>query len=539
MDKLDTIKKHIRVYKIILGICLFLIMVSVGVIAYSYAMKSNNKEIVTETKQEEDSNYDKELSLYLDGAVLDVNAIVPELIITKVAQEEEKIPVATVAKADNKEDPARIAKANKGTAKQDSAQNAIQRYETNESSFGIDVSSYQGVIDWAAVKRSGVSFAMIRVGFRGYGSGEIFEDRYFRRNIQGAIANNINVGIYFFSAAKDSAEAREEAIWVANTIKNYDITYPVAIDIEIFNEYRLEGVSNSQMTTNALEFCNYIQGKGYTPMIYSYLKAFNNIFETPRFGNYRVWLAQYNDVATYKGKYYMWQYTSDGTVPGINGRVDMDVAYFSVTNDVTKKSTVTGTDGSSGLESVSFFEADEEVTINKTVTLRTSPYTNAPNRVGELNKGDKVTLRGINDSFIKVIYEGNTFYIDSVNCFDLKEHTFNEYEDRVKTTKNIAALPSPHNIRKDGIAISSGTEIMVLGNDDMYTKIKYNDKIYYVKDLDFYTTITYDNGSGNGGETPVEEPEVEPNPDTPITPEVTEPENPLVSNGEETNEGTE
>ncbi len=530
MDKVDTIKKHIHVYKIVLGICLFLVVVTVGIATYSYALKNEPEEIITENTLQSEPTYDRELSLYLDGAALDVNAVVPDLIVQKKV-EEEKVPVVTVAKADNKEDPARIAKANKGVAKEDSAQNAIQKYETNESSFGIDVSSYQGVIDWAAVKRSGVSFAMIRVGFRGYGTGEIFEDRYFRRNIQGAIANHINVGIYFFSAAKDSAEAREEAVWVANTIKNYDITYPVAIDIEILNEHRLEGVSNTQMTTNALEFCNYIQSKGYTPMIYSYLKAFNNIFETPRFGNYRVWLAQYNDVATYKGKYYMWQYTSDGTVPGINGRVDMDVAYFSVTNDVTKKSEVTGADGSNLLESVSFYEANEEVIINKTVTLRTSPYDNAPNRVGELNVGEKVILKGINDSFLKVQYDGNIFFIGDVNCFDLKEHTFTEYEDNVKTNKNVTGFVSPHDIRKDSIAIASGTDIVVLGNDETYTKIKYNDQIYYVKDLDFYTTNSYDNGSGNEEVVLPKEPEPEP--------EIEEPEEVPTQGEEEPKEGEE
>lgn len=521
MDKVDTIKKRIHVYKIILISCLILIVLSVGIITYSYAIKNEEKETTTIVEEEQQVDNSNELYLYLDGAVLDVNGIIPELVIKEEVKEE--VPVAKVATADNKEDPAKIAKANKGTAKQDSASNAIQRYETNETSFGIDVSTYQGVIDWAAVKRSGVSFAMIRVGFRGYESGEIFEDRYFRRNIQGAIANNINVGIYFFSAAKNSAEAKEEAVWVANTIKNYDITYPVAIDIEIFDQYRLAGVSNSQMTTNALEFCNYIQGKGYTPMIYSYLRAFNNIFETPRFGNYRVWLAQYNDVPTYKGKYYMWQYTSDGSVPGINGRVDMNVAYFSVTNDVTKKSEVTGTDGASSLEAVSFYDALEEVTINKNVMMRTSPYTNAPNRVGEVEKNEKVVLKGINDNFIKVEYNGNIFYIEDVNCFDLKEHTFTEYEENGKTKKNVLALNSPHYILRDFIRIDSGEEITVLGNDDSYTKIKYNDKIYYVKDLDFYTKIGVDTGSGEVVVTPpAPEPEIEPEEEP--TPEEEQPE---------------
>ena len=96
------------------------------------------------------------------------------------------------------------------------------------------------------------------------------------------------------------------------------------------------------MTENALVFCNYVRSKGYTPMIYSYMNALTKKFDTAKFGNERIWLAQYNDEVTYKGKYHMWQYTSSGSVPGISGRVDMNVAYFSVTNDVTKREVVNG-----------------------------------------------------------------------------------------------------------------------------------------------------------------------------------------------------
>ena len=513
MNKLDRLKNSIKRNKIILSICLVLIVICVSCLTYSYAIKEQD---VQEPELKEDNKLneirisaDKEIQLLIDGAYYDIVASMDVFKIEK--PKEDVVPKVTVAKADNKEDPQKLSKANKGVAKQEDVKQATEKYETNETSFGIDVSSYQGVIDWKKVKESGVSFAMIRVGFRGYGSGEIFEDRYFRRNVQGAIANGINVGIYFFSAAKDSAEAREEAVWIADTIKNYDISFPVAIDIEIFDEYRLEGVSNAQMTENALVFCRYMESKGYTPMIYSYLKAFNNRFETPKFGNYRIWLAQYNDVATYKGKYYMWQYTSDGTVPGITGRVDMNVAYFSVTNDITKKSEVTGTDGSSSLEEVSFYDADQEITINKNKELRATPYTNAPNRVGTIEAGTNVLLKGISDQFIKIEYDGNILYIDDVNCYDLPNVEFSELGGTYKTTKIVKVFTMPYDIYNSSTLLDVDTVIEVLGKSDKFTKIKQGEKIYYVKEFDFYTEITQETQEP----TPTEVQE-------PTTPEVTE-----------------
>ena len=520
MNKLDRLKSSIKRNKIILSICLVLIVICVSCLTYSYAIKKQDNDL-PEVKEDNKFNEvrissDREIQLLIDGAYYD---IVASMDVFKIEPpKEDVVPKVTVAKADNKEDPQKLNKANKGVAKKEDVKQATEKYETNETSFGIDVSSYQGVIDWKKVKESGVSFAMIRVGFRGYGSGEIFEDRYFRRNVQGAIANNINVGIYFFSAAKDSAEAREEAVWIADTIKNYDISFPVAIDIEIFDEYRLEGVSNAQMTENALVFCRYMESKGYTPMIYSYLKAFNNRFETPKFGNYRIWLAQYNDVATYKGKYYMWQYTSDGSVPGITGRVDMNVAYFSVTNDITKKSEVTGTDGSSSLEEVSFYDADQEVTINKNKELRATPYTNAPNRVGAIETGTKVILKGVSDQFIKIEHDGNILYIDDPSCYDLPDVEFSELSGTYKTTKRVKVFNIPYDIYNSSTLIDADTVIEVLGKSDKFTKIKQGDKIYYVREFDFYTELT--------NEPVVVEPEEPVIPSEPVTP--SEPETPSI-----------
>ena len=235
-------------------------------------------------------------------------------------------------------------------------------------------------------------------------------------------------------------------------------------------------------------------------------------------GNYRIWLAQYNDVATYKGKYYMWQYTSDGSVPGITGRVDMNVAYFSVTNDITKKSEVTGTDGSSSLEEVSFYDADQEVTINKNKELRATPYTNAPNRVGTIEAGTKVILKGVSDQFIKIEHDGNILYIDDPSCYDLPDVEFSELSGTYKTTKRVKVFNIPYDIYNSSTLIDADTVIEVLGKSDKFTKIKQGDKIYYVREFDFYTELT--------NEPVVVEPEEPVIPSEPVTP--SEPETPSI-----------
>ena len=318
-------------------------------------------------------------------------------------------------------------------------------------------------------------------------------DNQFLNNIKGAIANNINVGVYFFSMAKNKTEALEEAKWIVNVIKDYDITYPVAIDIEIFNKNRLKGVSYSTMTNNALVFCDYIKKQGYTPMIYSYANAFTKYFDTAKFKGQRIWLAQYNDKVTYKGNYHMWQYTSSGSVPGISGRVDMNVAYFSVTNDVTKASTVNGITNTGNLDKVTFKEMNMNTTLTKDVTLRSSPYTTLPNKAGILEKGTYVVVTGMSDKFIRVLYNGNTFYINDVNCFvmDLAPVNFDLVDLNVRCNREITLLYKPYNflLNNEYKKISALEELRIVGVNSSYVKVLYNGEYYYVNDVDFYDVI--------------------------------------------------
>ncbi len=400
-----------------------------------------------------------------------------------------------VAPADDKEDPSKLVRDNpdKGVSKPTTAKKAVKKYETNETSLGIDVSTWQGKINWKKVKQSGISFAMIRCGFRRLDSGTIVMDNQFLNNIKGAIANNINVGVYFFSMAKNKTEALEEAKWIVNVIKDYDITYPVAIDIEIFNKNRLKGVSYSTMTNNALVFCDYIKKQGYTPMIYSYANAFTKYFDTAKFKGQRIWLAQYNDKVTYKGNYHMWQYTSSGSVPGISGRVDMNVAYFSVTNDVTKASTVNGITNTGNLDKVTFKEMNMNTTLTKDVTLRSSPYTTLPNKAGILEKGTYVVVTGMSDKFIRVLYNGNTFYINDVNCFvmNLAPVNFDLVDLNVRCNREITLLYKPYNflLNNEYKKISALEELRIVGVNSSYVKVLYDGEYYYVNDVDFYDVI--------------------------------------------------
>ena len=395
-----------------------------------------------------------------------------------------------------KEDPSLEIKKNasvKGKAKKTTAKKAVQKYETNETSLGIDVSTWQGTIDWKKVKQSGINFAMIRCGFRGMESGKITMDSYFLKNIKGAIANNINVGVYFFSMAKNKKEAEEEAKWVVNLIKDYDISYPVAIDTEIFNKYRLKGVSYSTLTDNAIAFSNYVKSKGYTPMIYSYLRAFNQYFDTAKFSKYRIWLAQYNDEATYKGRYYMWQYTSSGSVPGIKGRVDMNVSYFSVTNDATKRSIVNGIYKPGNLADVVFKDLEMNTVLTKDVNLRISPYTTIPNKAGILEKGTKIKVIGLGEKWVKIQYENNTYYINDVNCFEmkLKELSFTDVNLTVKVNKVVQVLYKPYDFlfNNEYKKLNIGDEVVIIGTNNEYVKVLIDDKEYYVNDLEFYDIL--------------------------------------------------
>ncbi|MBE5948403.1 MAG: hypothetical protein E7261_05160 [Lachnospiraceae bacterium] len=202
---------------------------------------------------------------------------------------------------------------------------------------GVDVSSHQKDIDWAKVKAAGIDFAIIRVGFRGYGTGAIVPDEYFTKNIEGALAAGIKVGVYFFSQAINEAEAIEEAEFVIEQLKKYKnkITYPVVYDAEdISNDTaRTDGLLGAQITSNCIAFCDKVKEAGYTPMIYANKRWFLTRLDLTRLTNYDLWHAAYVDAPDTPYMYTMWQYSSSGKVDGINGTVDLNISF----KDYSKK----------------------------------------------------------------------------------------------------------------------------------------------------------------------------------------------------------
>lgn len=211
-------------------------------------------------------------------------------------------------------------------------QNGYKHYEDDSISavLGIDVSTYQQEIDWAKVSASGIEFAIIRVAFRGYGtSGSLNIDDYFYRNIQGALENGIDVGVYFFSQAITTAEAIEEAEFVLSLIEDYPITYPVVFDWETISGTvaRTDGLSGKILTDCAIAFCDTITAAGYTPMVYSNQALALLRYDLSRLQGYDFWLAEYNSIPGFYYDFQMWQYSSSGAVEGIDGAVDLNLCF--------------------------------------------------------------------------------------------------------------------------------------------------------------------------------------------------------------------
>ncbi|MBQ9852564.1 MAG: S-layer homology domain-containing protein [Ruminiclostridium sp.] len=214
---------------------------------------------------------------------------------------------------------------------------------------GIDVSRYQGTIDWAQVKEAGVDFAILRLGYRGYGTGKMVLDNYFYQNLKGALANDIEVGVYFFSQAISPAEAQEEARFCMNALKGYEITYPIVFDWEPYDsslEPRTDELDDKVLTQCAVAFCEEVKAGGYQPMVYANPTYFYFHFDLNELINYPFWLAHYNTFTNFYYHFDIWQYSDgkymvgpDGTfvrneetdepiIPGIDGYVDLNIHFI-------------------------------------------------------------------------------------------------------------------------------------------------------------------------------------------------------------------
>ncbi len=198
----------------------------------------------------------------------------------------------------------------------------------------IDVSTYNGDIDWNAVKAAGVDYAIIRVGYRGYGTARLVQDRRFEQNMRGAINAGIRVGAYIVTQAVNTEEAVEEASFIVEKCRGYNVTLPLAIDVEwagnSYEEGRANSISASTRTDVINAFARTVMNSGYAAMAYANKDWFENkIYSGNLFSSCKIWLAQYrNTEYTYGGRVNMWQYTSKGRVDGINGDVDISAWVY-------------------------------------------------------------------------------------------------------------------------------------------------------------------------------------------------------------------
>lgn len=203
---------------------------------------------------------------------------------------------------------------------------------------GVDVSAHQKEVDWRRVAATGMDFAMVRAGYRGYTSGGIVKDAWFDANMRGALANGLQVGVYFFSQALTPREAEEEARQLLEWIRDYPVTYPVVFDWEEQDKEgsRTQGTDGNTVTACALAFCKVIEDAGYLPMTYgSPRKVYSGGIQLEYLQDYPFWLAHYTkDTAptSFRYNYQMWQYSSTGQVDGIEGNVDLNICLTSWTD---------------------------------------------------------------------------------------------------------------------------------------------------------------------------------------------------------------
>ncbi|MBO5291585.1 MAG: glycoside hydrolase family 25 protein [Lachnospiraceae bacterium] len=197
------------------------------------------------------------------------------------------------------------------------------------SRLGVDLSKYNGEVDFKKLKKTGVEFVMIRVGARGYGSGQLIQDEKFEEYMQGAAEAGLDIGVYFFSQAISDAEIKEEAQFVINLLEPYDILYPVAYDMELVQNdtARIENLTRDDRTNIAKTFLDTLQAAGYKTILYGTKEWFLLKLDMTKMMGYDVWLSQEQDIPDYPYQFTMWQYTKSGKIDGIDGNVDMNISF--------------------------------------------------------------------------------------------------------------------------------------------------------------------------------------------------------------------
>ena len=194
---------------------------------------------------------------------------------------------------------------------------------------GIDDSEYQEEIDWEQVRRAGFDFAFIRIGYRGYSVGDIFPDDRARENLAGAKAAGLDVGVYFYAQAISTEEAAEEARWCLDFLQGEELDLPLVYDWEYVSpSARTGGMDKATLTECVKTFCEAVEAAGYQSMIYFNTHVARDLLDLKALEAYPFWLAQYKDQIDYPYQVDFWQYTETGSVPGIEGDVDIDLMFL-------------------------------------------------------------------------------------------------------------------------------------------------------------------------------------------------------------------
>lgn len=431
---------------------------------------------------------------------------------------------ADVAEMDDEEDPQEAESMNEDGAGAQSDISSVLKgaNETGSISYGIDVAKWQGTIDWKQVADSGVEFAIIRVGYRTQKTGMIMEDPLAKYNMQQAKEAGLKLGAYFFSTAITEEEAKEEAAWVASFIAQYPITYPVVYNCEGFqsSESRQYHLDKGIRSDCAIAFLDYIQNKGYTPMFYAAKNEMegNTLWDTDRLSSkYKIWVSQYpaspypeTPSSSYSGSHDMWQYTSQGTIPGIGKGVDMNVAYFSY----SQKAEAVDDSPYEAVEAdpealLNMTEVNEQVTAKIETNLRSVPGTaNEDSIVGKLKNGETATRTGISPSgWSRLEYNGQKVYaVSNYLTTDLgyqppaaasESQAASIYQpvNETVTAKNVT------NLRSVASSADDGTIVAVLRNGETVTRtgvgsngwsqLDYNGQTLYAISTYLTTDIAY------------------------------------------------
>lgn len=208
----------------------------------------------------------------------------------------------------------------------------MQYYEDGKrvSYVGADISKYQDYIDFVKLKKAGVTFVMIRVGARGYGTGQLVQDEYFTDNIKRATDAGLQVGVYFSSQAVTIEEAMEEAQMVIDAVGDYKLTYPVAFDMEFADNdtARIETLSKAEKTEIARTFLEAVEAEGFMGMIYGDKEWLIKEIDMSKLTAYDVWLSQLEDVPDYPYRFTMWQYTRSAGIDGIAGYANLNISFI-------------------------------------------------------------------------------------------------------------------------------------------------------------------------------------------------------------------